>query len=241
MKKKEFVLDSTPPPMEFDGFPTEAFTFLHGLKKNNNKEWFDAHRAEYEEYLREPAKAFVETMAEHLKDAGLPLVATIKRSLFRINRDIRFSKDKSPYKTHIGIVFPFDGMKDDEWTGMYLGMEPEGAKGMKVYVGGGAYMPSSPFLKRLREKIASEHTLLDKLAKDKVFLKEYPKGIVGASLVRPPKGYDIEHPALTWLKMKEYTFGGDLTKDDLQSSKLPHIIIKKFNAAKGLLQFFANA
>ena len=237
-KKKEFFLDVAPPHAEFEGFPTQAFAFLHGLKKNNTKVWFDVHRDEYEEYLREPSKAFVETMAEHIKDAGLPLVANPKRSLFRINRDIRFSKDKSPYKTHIGIVFPVDGLKEDEWTGMYLGMEPEGKNGMRAYVGGGAHEPSSPYLKRLREKIAKEYKTFDKLVTDKNFLKEYPNGVTGKSLIRPPKGFDEDHPAIKWLKMKDFGFGADITKEELMSPKLPKLLIAKFTAGIKILDYF---
>src|SRR5579872_7364057 len=195
MKKLPITLDLPPPQMPFEGFSQRTFDFLHDLKKNNNKEWFEAHRATYEGDLREPSKRFVGAMAQTLATAKLPLVADQKKSLFRINRDIRFSKDKSPYKTHIGIVFPYAGTKDDEWSGMYLGFEPEGKGGAKVYIGGGCYMPSSPFLKRLRQKISTKYKELEKLAAGKNFKKEYPKGITGESLKRMPKGFDEGHPA----------------------------------------------
>lgn len=238
MKKKEFVLDVPPPPAEFEGYLANAFTFLHGLKKNNTKIWFDAHRDDYETYLREPSKALVETMAEYIKDAGLPLVANPKRSLFRINRDIRFSKDKSPYKTHIGIVFPVDGLKEDEWTGMYLGMEPEGTSGMRATIGGGVHQPSSSYLKRLRTKLAKEHKTFEKLIADKNFRKEYPKGITGQSLIRPPTGFNEDHPGIKWLKMKDFGFGASITKEELMSPKLSKLLIKKFTAGQEILRFF---
>jgi uncharacterized protein (TIGR02453 family) len=242
MKKQSITLDipPPPPPMEFEGFTQGTFDFLHGLKKNNNKEWFEKHRAEYEGELREPSKQLVGAMSAAFAEANIPLIADQRKSLFRINRDIRFSKDKSPYKTHIGIMFPLAGTKDDEWTGMYIGFEPEGKNDVKVYIGGGCHMPPGPYLKRIREKVATKYKELDKLNSDKNFRKEYPKGITGYgdSLKRAPKGYDPDHPAAEWLKMKSYTFGADLMKKDLMSKDLPKIIVKKVKAAQQALNFF---
>ena len=241
MKKSAFVLDIPPPEMPFEGFSEATFKFLHGLKKNNNKDWFEAHRASYEDDLREPSKRFVNAMGNAFAEAKLALISDPKRSLFRINRDIRFSKDKSPYKTHIGIVFPTVGAKEDEWSGMYLGFEPEGRDGVKAYIGGGCYMPSSPYLKRLRKHIAAKYKELDKLAADKTFKKEYAEGITGESLKRMPQGYEENHPAAKWLKMKSYTFGGSLSKKDLLSPNLPKIVSQKIKAAQGVLNFFMAA
>lgn len=241
MKRSGIVLDVPPPEMPFEGFSEASFKFLHGLKSNNTKEWFEAHRADYEDDLREPSKRFVSAMGRELAKEKLPLISDMKRSLFRINRDIRFSKDKSPYKTHIGIVFPLEGIKEDEWSGMYLGFEPNGKSGVKTYVGGGAYMPSSPYLKRIRKKIDTKYKELEKLSTNKNFTKEYPKGITGESLKRIPRGYEEEHPAAKWLKMKSYTFGADLTKKDLMSKDLPKILVQKIKAAQPALNFFAEA
>ncbi len=241
MKKSAFVLDVPPPEMPFEGFTEDTIRFLRGLKKNNKKEWFEAHRNTYEEDLREPCKRFVSAMGRALAEAKLPLISDLKRSLFRINRDIRFSKDKSPYKTHIGIVFPMQETKEDEWSGMYLGFEPAGKNDVKAYVGGGAYMPSSPYLKRIRKKIDRQYNELEKLAADKNFKKEYSKGIIGESLKRMPQGYEEGHPAADWLKMKSYTFGSDLTKKELLSPNLPKILIQKIKAAQPVLNFLAEA
>jgi uncharacterized protein (TIGR02453 family) len=241
MKKSPITLDTPPPEMPFEGFSERTFDFLRGLKKNNKKDWFEAHRAAYEDDLREPSKRFVGSMAQELAKAKLPLLADQKKSLFRINRDIRFSKDKSPYKTHIGIVFPLEGTTEDEWTGMYVGFEPDGKAGVKAYIGGGAYMPSSPYLKRIRKKIGTKYKELEKIAAEKNFAKEYPKGITGESLKRIPRGYEEDHPAAKWLKMKSFTFGTDLTKKDLLSPDLPKIITQKIKTAQPALKFFAEA
>jgi uncharacterized protein (TIGR02453 family) len=227
-----------PPPATFAGFPAGAFKFLHGLKQNNNKPWFEAHRDDYEKHLREPSKQLVNVMAQYIDDYKLPLVADPKRSLFRINRDIRFSSDKSPYKTHIGIVFPVKGLGPDEWTGMYLGMEPATAGKMKVFVGGGAHMPSAEYLKKIRAKIAKDHPKLRKAVTEKDFKKHYANGLQGETLSRPPKGYDEDHPAIDLLKMKSFEFGHSLTKDDLMDPDLPELLAKKFKAGIGVLEFF---
>lgn len=242
MKKPKIFLDVPPPQLPFEGFSEETFKFLHGLKKNNKKEWFEAHRATYEDDLREPSKRLVSAMSLLIAGSKLPLIADQKRSLFRINRDIRFSKDKSPYKTHIGIVFPYQGLKEDEWVGMYLAFEPQGKNGVKAYIGGGCYMPSGPFLKRIRSKVSSRQKELEKLISEKNFKKEYPKGIVdeGQSLKRMPKGYEDDDPAAKWLKMKSFTYGADLTKKDLMSKDLPKILLGKIKAALAVLQFFAE-
>jgi uncharacterized protein (TIGR02453 family) len=238
MKKQTFTLDIPPPTVPFEGFTTKAFQFLHGLKKNNTKQWFDSHRDEYETNLREPCRRLVETMALQIEEQKLPLIADLKRSLFRINRDIRFSADKSPYKTHVGIVFPVQGLGEDEWTGMYLGIETMTGGKMKVYIGGGAHEPSAPYLKKIREKIVTEHATLRKALSDKTFLKEFPKGLEGASLSRAPRGYEEDHPAIDLLKMKSFEFGHLIKKEDLMNSDLPKLLITKFKAGVGVLEFF---
>ncbi|MEP7233984.1 MAG: DUF2461 domain-containing protein [Ignavibacteriota bacterium] len=240
MKKPIIVLDTKPPELPFEGFGEGAFKFLHGLKNNNKKEWFEKNRPSYEDDLREPSKRLVSAMKIAFAESKLPLIADQRRSLFRVNRDIRFSKDKSPYKTHIGIVFPMQGMKADEWSGMYLGFEPAGKNDMKVYVGGGAYMPSAPFLKKIRKKLDTEYKQFQKLVSESSFKKNYPKGITGESLKRPPRGYSEDHPALELLKLKSFTFSSDLTKKDLMSPKLPKILMEKIVAALGVLSFLAD-
>lgn len=237
---KNITLELPPPPEPFDGFTSKTFSFLHGLKKKNNKDWFEAHRADYEQELREPCKQFVTVMAAHLAETDFPLIADQRRSLFRINRDIRFSKDKSPYKTHIGIVFPLAGLGEEEWAGMYMSFEPKGRNDITSYVGGGAYQPSAPFLKAIRGRIATDYARFSSINNSKAFRKEFPEGITGESLIRMPKGYDEDHPAAKYLKLKEFLYGSDLTIDDLKSPKLPQIVIKKIAAAMPMLTFLAG-
>lgn len=216
----------------FGGFNERTLKFLRGLKKNNNKAWFEAHRAEYDEYLREPSKALVNTLEFLFRDRKMPFVANARTSLFRINRDIRFSNDKSPYKTHIGFSFPLDGMSKERWCGLYLGFEPKGASDVSIYVGGGIYQPMPDQLKEIRSKIARDHKELGKLLSEKNFKKEYPKGLTGESLKRMPIGYSEDHPAADMLKMKQFLFSGVMTKKDLFDEDLPETLLKKFKVAE---------
>lgn len=233
------LLSDLPPPMLFEGFSTKTFQFLHDLKKNNNKPWFDAHRADYENHLRQPSKALVAQMSLLFAEHSLPLIADPRRSLFRINRDIRFSKDKSPYKTHIGIVFPMSGLGEGEWFGCYFSFEPEGTRGVHSYCGGGVHMPSAPVLQRLRKRIDSNHEELTELANNPDFLAIYPTGLKGESLKRMPKGYNEAHPAASYLKMTSFEFAATIEQQQLTSSDLPQLLLKHCTAAIPLLEFFA--
>ncbi len=238
---KSFDIPGEPAPI-FEGFSEETFTFLHGLKKHNNKEWFEAHRDDYERYLREPSKALAYTMGAYFCENKMPVTGNAKTSLFRINRDIRFSKDKSPYKTHVGLSFPLEGSKKEEWCGYYLGFEPEkSGKGVSVFAGGGIYMPMAPHLKRIRAMIAARHNELEKILNQPGFKKIYPNGLTGESLKRIPHGYSEDDPAAKYLKMKGFLFGCDLKDSDLLNESLPERLGGKFKAALPLIEFLGKA
>ena len=239
MRKNGPEIPDAPPP-QFEGFTDGTFKFLRGLKKNNNKAWFEAHRSDYEETLRNPSKALVEAMAAQFRDLDLPFVASVKSSLFRINRDIRFSNDKSPYKTHIGLSFQLDGTSKESWSGLYLGFEPAGGSKMHVFLGGGIYQPMAEQLKNIRAKIALEYQTLEKLLADKAFQREFPKGLTGESLKRMPRGYAEDHPAADFLKMKQFLFGNDLDSDALLDEDLPKILGKKFKVATPIARFLGE-
>ncbi len=238
---KSFDIPGEPAPI-FEGFSKATFAFLHGLKKHNNKAWFEAHRDEYERQLRGPSKALAYAMGAFFREHKMPIIGNAKTSLFRINRDIRFSKDKSPYKTHVGLSFPLEATKKEEWCGYYLGFEPEkSGKGVSVFAGGGIYMPMPPHLKRIRAMIAARHKELENILKTPSFKKLYPEGLTGESLLRIPHGYDEDHPAAKYLKMKSFLFGCDLKEGDLLKEDLPEALGKKFKAALPLVEFLGRA
>ncbi len=237
MAKRPALPEIGPP---FEGLTDETFKFLHGLRKNNTREWFEEHRDDYESDLRSPCRSLVDRMAMLFAEHDLPLISDQKRSLFRINRDIRFSKDKSPYKTHIGIAFTMEGAAKDEWMGMYFAFEPEGAKGISSFCGGGLHMPPSPLVKRTREKIATDYEKLEKLVTSRSFTGVFPKGVTGESLRRMPQGYPDDHPAADRIRMKEWVFGEPLTVDQITSPDLPETLLKFCKAGIPVLKFFAE-
>jgi uncharacterized protein (TIGR02453 family) len=240
--KSKAPLDLESPPPSFDGFTEATIKFLHGLKKNNHKEWFEAHREQYDMDLREPFKSLVNAMGEKFKNAKLPLISNPKTSLFRINRDIRFSKDKTPYKTHVGAWFPIEGIGKDDWAGTYFGFEPgKTSKDLKVWLGGGSYQPMPPQLKRIRQTISEEFKTFQKLLNDSTFKREYPRGFVeGEKLKRIPQGYTEDDPAVEYLKMKNFYFNAELSREEVLSEELPEILLRKFKAALPLTMFLAG-
>ena len=175
------------------------------------------------------------------RDHKMPVIGNAKTSLFRINRDIRFSPDKSPYKTHIGLSFPLANIKKEEWCGYYMGFEPaKTGKGMTLFAGGGVWMPIPPYLKQIRAKIATKQKDFDKIINQPTFKKAYPKGLTGESLKRIPQGYSEDHPAAKYLKMKSFLFGSDLTEKDLLSEDLPEILGNKFKIALPMVEFLGR-
>lgn len=188
----------------FQGFSQSGFQFLEELKSNNAKEWFEERRDIYEQSLRNPAKALIADMDQAFLREELPFEASVKKSLFRIHRDTRFSPNKSPYKTNIGITFPVirEGNSKESKTeipGIYLHIEPNAC-----FVAGGLYMPDAKQLKSLRSRIEEDWTALDELNKDPEFLKEFPTGLHGNKLKTMPRGFDPEHPGREYLRMKQF-------------------------------------
>lgn len=186
--------------MPFEGFPTEGFKFFRDIKANNNREWFQEHKQEYIEYLQEPAVAFVIALGERLKPA-FPGINYDTRtngagSVMRIYRDIRFSKDKSPYKDHLGVNW-WDGPQKKGSPGFHFFMD---AKGAAFYAGYHEF--SKEYLAAYRDAVARDRTgealkkAIDRLVKKDGF------EVGGEQLKRVPPGYDKDHPRGDLLRYK---------------------------------------
>lgn len=178
----------------------ELFQFLNELKENNDREWFQANKKRYETYVREPLLQFVTDFGLRLPEISSHFVADARRSggsLFRINRDIRFSKDKSPYKTTAGIQFRHERGKDVHAPGFYLHLEPGG-----VFAGIGIWHPDTPTLSKIRDAIVENPDRWQQILSDDTFSATFQ--IVGESLKRAPKGYDPDHPLIDDLKRKDF-------------------------------------
>jgi uncharacterized protein (TIGR02453 family) len=178
----------------------ELFGFFRELKVNNNREWFEANKQRYEKCVREPLLRFITDFGLRLAEISPHYVADARKSggsLFRINRDIRFSKDKSPYKTTAGVQFRHEAGKDAHAPGFYLHLEPDG-----VFVGVGIWQPDSPALSKIRDAIVAHPENWRQASRDAAFLNVFNIG--GESLKNPPKGYDPDHPFVEDLKRKDF-------------------------------------
>ncbi|MEW6366919.1 MAG: DUF2461 domain-containing protein [Acidobacteriota bacterium] len=178
----------------FHGFTKQTVAFLNGLKRNNNREWFEAHRADYEQHVLDPAKAFVVALGNSLRGMAPGLVALpkINGSIFRLNRDTRFSPDKTPYKTHLA-VFLWEGEERLEGSGFYFHLEPP-----NLMLGAGIYIFPKSLLGRYRSVVAEPERgrELSKLI-ERLRRKGFEVG--GKRLKRPPAGFDPADPRVTLL------------------------------------------
>lgn len=178
----------------FTGFPRGIKTFLTDLAANNNKPWFEAHRGDYEQSLLEPSRAFADAMAARLTELAPPGLGDIQGSAFRIYRDVRFSKDKTPYKTHLGIAFNAAGSPKGESPGYYFHLEPP-----RMMLGAGMHAFPKEFLSAYREAVADEclGSSLRRVIDDAAAAGHE---VWGESYKRVPAGYDADHPRADLLR-----------------------------------------
>lgn len=182
-------------------FNPALFAFLKDLKANNNREWFQANKERYERDLKDPALAFISDFAPTLEEISTHFRADprpVGGSLFRIYRDVRFSKDKSPYKTHAGIHFRHKAGKTAHTPGFYLHLEPAGC-----FVGVGIWRPDGPTLKMIRGRVAEQPDAWREAVGNAAFAEAFT--VDGECLKRPPKGYDSDHELVEVLKLKDFT------------------------------------
>lgn len=177
----------------FPGFPDATLKFLRGIRRNNTKTWFDAHRSDYDEYFVAPAKQFVEAVGQKLSKLAPEIVAEprINGSIFRINKDVRFSKDKRPYKDHLDFAF-WEGEKKGSTSSLFLRVSPDG-----IYVGTGAH--SCPhFVKAFRPAVAEERSGKS-LAGVARKLRKAGYELQGAHYKRMPRDFPADGPAAEFL------------------------------------------
>jgi len=212
--------------------------FLKSLKKNNNKPWFDAHRGEYESSRADFARFIQEIIDAHGKKDSSIKNLTAKDCLFRINRDIRFSKDKSPYKTNFGASINAAGKSSWTHAGYYFHLEPG-----KSFTGGGIYMPPTDALNKLRQEIDYSYDDFKKIIQNKNFRAVY-KDVDKSKeymLSRVPKGYDPGNPAADYLRLKSFIAWIAINDEDLVSKTLVKKILKAFEALQPMIRFINQA
>lgn len=219
----------------FEGFSPDTIKFFKQLSRNNNREWFAKNKARYEEVVLGPALDLVTDMREPLKKVSPHFTAISKRSggsLMRIYRDTRFSKDKTPYKTNLGMQFRHEVGKDVHAPGFYFHIDKD-----QIFVGAGVWRPDSTTLKKIRARIDDDPKGW-KRAQNMSF-KQYFE-LRGESLKRPPKGYAEDHPLIVDLKRKDHFGLTQLTQEDIFDRGLIDKLIVRFKAAKPYVRFLCD-
>ena len=181
-------------------FGPELFDYLLDLRANNDREWFQANKGRYEQHVKEPLLRFIEDFEPYLHSISEHFVAEARAnggSMFRIYRDVRFSKDKTPYKTQAAVHFRHEAAKSVHAPGFYLHLAPD-----EVFAGVGLWRPDSAALGRIRDRIVDDPAGWEAVVADSGFVDEYD--LTGDSLKRPPKGIDPEHPLIEDLKRKDH-------------------------------------
>jgi uncharacterized protein (TIGR02453 family) len=182
-------------------FSSKAIAFLRGLKRNNNRGWFNARKDEYEELIKRPMLEVIEQLAIDFKKIVPELSATPK-SMFRIYRDTRFSADKSPYKTYVSAVFPHRNLPKIGGAGLYFQVGPN-----DVWAGGGIYSPDTPLLQAEREHIASNLKRFRAIVESPAFRRHVGKLEGGEKLQRVPRGFAPDHRAAEYLRYRMFVAG----------------------------------
>jgi uncharacterized protein (TIGR02453 family) len=221
----------------FRGFSTDAIQFLADLAENNDRAWFQPRKADYERLLKQPLEALCVALGERFTALGLPLQADPARSPFRIYRDVRFSKNKAPYKTHLGASFPWtEGGRADRahGAGGYFHLAPG-----EIYAGGGMWHPEPAKLAAWRSLVDADPARVHAAIDDPAFVARFG-GITGDKLSRLPGGFAKDHPEGELLRHKDITFGRRLSDDEALSPELPNVLAESFADAVPVMRLLAS-
>jgi uncharacterized protein (TIGR02453 family) len=210
----------------FTGFNPEALRFLDGLRNNNNKEWFEEHREDYDNFVLTPARNFVVDMGSRLAEIAPGIIADpkVNRSIFRVNRDVRFSKDKRPYKTHLGIWF-WEGTESRmDCPGFYFHLEPG-----NFLLAAGMHCFSKPSVNKFRE-MAVHPEMGEKLAKTVNVLEKLKDYQIGEkTLKKIPRGFDAKHPNADFLLYTGFVaFQEGVVPEEIFTDRIFDYTMKRF-------------
>ncbi|MEM7312688.1 MAG: DUF2461 domain-containing protein [Planctomycetota bacterium] len=222
---------------KFDGFDPALLKFLKQLSRNNNRDWFQKNKSRYEDDVLFPALAFVEAFGPRLKKISPFFKAVPKRvggSVMRIYRDTRFGKDKTPYKTNVGIHFRHEQGKDVHCPGFYLHLAPK-----ECFLGAGIWHPDSDALRKIREQIDEESAAWKKARDNRKFKSHFE--LTGDSLKRPPRGFDPEHAYIVDLKRKDFIGVKNISPEDISKPKFIESVAESFASAKPLMRFLCES
>jgi uncharacterized protein (TIGR02453 family) len=212
----------------FEGMPKDFFAFFRELKKNNNRIWFEDNKQRYRDSVQAPMSEFVSAMAPRLKKISKRFVCDPRPnggSIFRIYRDVRFAKDKRPYKENGGCYFRHDAGKDVHAPGFYVHFAPD-----EVFFGGGSWMPEPGALAKIRDAIAKKPSAWKKLGP-----------VRGEGLSRPPRGFAPGHPLIEDIKRKSFYAMTEADPKIALSPALTGTVAKAFSSAAPLVRFLCAA
>jgi uncharacterized protein (TIGR02453 family) len=224
-------------------FTARSLTFLRGLARTNRRDWFLAHRADYEGAILGPMRALVEEMDVRLARLAPEIVGDPKRSIFRIYRDVRFSKDKSPYKTHAACWFfhrdashRVGQESHGGGAGFYFHVQPG-----RSLNGGGIWMPPREALGKLRDALAEKPAAFERAVTAPAVVRRFDGLDEDAVLTRVPRGYAPDHPAAKWLRYRSFTLGRMLTDAQVTGPRLPDLLAEDFALMLPLVRWLNDA
>jgi uncharacterized protein (TIGR02453 family) len=212
-------------------FTSDTLKFLRALKRNNDREWFRSRKDEYERHVRTPMLAVIEQLAKDFRRFAPELMASPKASLYRIYRDTRFSEDKSPLKTNAAAVFPWKGLARHEGAGLYFEIAPGW-----VWIGGGMYAPQPPHLVQVREHIVQTWPEIRKITRSKAFVTRVGT-LHGDRLTRVPRGFPADHPAVEFLKHRQFLASHEFPPELATSTDFYPTLLATFTAIAPLVRF----
>ena len=216
-------------------FSPKTLAFLRSLTRHNDRDWFRLHKPEYEQHVRGPMVDLLARLAVDLRGFAPELVADPRVSLYRIYRDTRFSTDKSPLKTHVAAHFPSKDLSRGRGAALYLEISPK-----RVRIGGGLYMPASSDLRLIRKHIATRYRTLRRMVTGSAF-RESVGALSGARLVGVPKGYPASHPAMEYLRFKQFLAGREFEPALATTDRFYPELLRTFRAVAPLVRFLNAA
>ncbi len=222
----------------FRGFPADFFAFFGELKERNERPWFEANKERFKDSVQAPMSEFIAAMAPHLSRVSKEFIADPRPnggSMFRIYRDVRFSRDKRPYKEHGACQFRHRLKRDVHAPGFYVHLAPG-----EVFFGGGLWMPEADALFRVRSVIASKTPAWRRATSGKDFTGRF-KGVDGEGLTRPPKGFNPAHPAVEDLKRKSFYVMQESGEKAARSRSFVEEVAGAFASASPFMRFLCQA
>ncbi len=224
-------------PPRYSGFTEETLSFLEELAANNNRDWFKDNKPRYEELVLDVALRFIDSMHAPLQEFAPHFTAVPTRvggSLMRVYRDTRFSKNKLPYKTNIGIQFRHEDARDVHAPGYYVHIEPD-----TVFLGVGMWRPQSDPLRSIRERIVAKPQEWKRAKSDAAFRRHFSLG--GESLTRPPRGFDKSHECIDDIKRTSFIAVKNLAVESCLNPRFQQRVETAFKAADPFMRFLCKS